>query len=173
MKLYRAKVPVIAKEVVDRLITDEDIEVMENSREEAEQDYVAIMEEYLRRDQDLRNAIRDHMAQRNLPYDHYGRNRSRIAEEWGHPLNDDVDRFLARQFVENLMISRFIEEVFSEDQVIYKKIIEILRSHDVDERGIREEARGRIKNVREGTVDYEIALQKAVRDEKKRRGLLK
>lgn len=172
MKLYRAKVPAIAKDIVTRLVSDGDIEVVGDNKEEAEQDYVAIMEEYLRRDSDLRNHIRDHMAQRNLPYNQYGRTRSRVAEEWGHPLGDDVERFLARQMVENLMISRWIDEVYEEDRVIYKKVIEILRSHNVDERSIREEAATKVKNVREGTVEYEIALQKAVKDEKKRRGLI-
>ena len=40
------------------------------------------------------------------------------------------------------------------------------------EDAIRQEAIGKIKNVAEGTVDYEIALQNAVKDVKKRRGLM-
>jgi hypothetical protein len=42
----------------------------------------------------------------------------------------------------------------------------------VDEREIREVAADKVKNIREGTVDYEIALRGAVLDEKKRRGLV-
>ena len=38
-------------------------------------------------------------------------------------------------------------------------------------RAIREEAAAKVKNVREGTVEYEIALADAVREVKKRRGL--
>jgi hypothetical protein len=172
MKLYRAKIPVVAKEIVERLCNEGDIEVAAENREEAERDFAAIMEEYVRRDMDLRNQIRDYMARRKIPYDQYGRTRTRLAEELGHPLGDDVDRFLARQFVENLMITRFVDEIYEEDEVMYKKLIEILRSHNVDERAIREEARNKIKNVQEGTVDYEVALQKAIKEEKKRRGLL-
>ena len=40
------------------------------------------------------------------------------------------------------------------------------------EQAIREEAASKVKNVREGTVDYEIALQNAMRDVKKRMGLI-
>ncbi|MBT3224000.1 MAG: DUF507 family protein, partial [Proteobacteria bacterium] len=163
MKLYRAKIPVVAKEIVERLCNEGDIEVAAENREEAERDFAAIMEEYVRRDMDLRNQIRDYMARRKIPYDQYGRTRTRLAEELGHPLGDDVDRFLARQFVENLMITRFVDEIYEEDEVMYKKLIEILRSHNVDERAIREEARNKIKNVQEGTVDYEVALQKAIK----------
>ena len=172
MRVYRAKVPLIARDIVEAMLTANDVEIAAENREEAEKDFVAIMEEFVRRDMHLRNLVRDHMADRNIPYNEYGKTRSRIAEEMGHPLGEDVEKFLARQFVENLMISQFIDEVFEEDRVIYKRLLDVLRGHNVDEGDIREEAKARLKNIREGTVDYEIALQKAVREEKKRRGLI-
>jgi uncharacterized protein len=172
MRLYRAKIPMIAKEVIESLVTADDIEVLPENREEAEQDLVAIMEEYRRRDMRLRDRIKDHMAARKIPYSEYGRTRKRLADENGHPMGDDVERFFCRQFIENLLISRFVEEVYAEDRIMYKKIMEVLTGHDVDEREIRDEAVAKIKNVQEGTVDYEIALQAAVKDVKKRRGLI-
>jgi uncharacterized protein len=172
MKLYRAKIPVIAKATVDRLVSDGDIEVRPEAREEAERDLMAIMEEYHRRDNDLRDRVRDLMASHNIPYSDFGRTRKRLADEMGHPLGDDVERFLCRQFIENMMISPHIDEVFEEDRVIYKKVMEVLKGNDVDEGEIREEALSRMKNVQEGTVEYEIALQEQVRQVKKRRGLL-
>ncbi len=172
MRLYRAKIPTIAKDVIDTLCADGDIEVAPESREEAEADLVAIMEEFTRRDAAFRNQIRDEMANNNIPYDRYGKIRKQMAEEKSHPIGDDIERFLCRQFIENMMISRFVDEVYEEDRLIYRKVMGVMCSHDVDEREIREEAQGKIKNLREGTVDYEIALQSAVRDVKKRRGLL-
>lgn len=172
MRLYRAKIPVIAKEVVGVLAAEGDIEVLPDKRDEAEMDLVAIMDEYVRRDIALRNRIRDHMANRGIPYSEYGRTRKQVAEETGHPLGDDIERFLCRQFIENMLISPNIEEVYGEDRAIYRKIMDVLRSNDVDEREIREEALAKIKNVAEGTVDYEIALQDAMKDVKKRRGLI-
>jgi len=172
MKLYRAKIPVIAKEVLDRLLADEDIEIEHERREEAEKDLSAIMEEFRRRDMDLRERVREHMAQRNIPYSEFRRTRKALADGMGHPMGDDIERFLARQFCENMLITPNIEEVYEADSVMYKKVLEVLRSHDVDERQIREEAASKIKNVAEGTVDYEIALQSAVKAEKKRRGLI-
>jgi hypothetical protein len=172
MRLYRAKVPAIAAVVIARLNETGAIEVTAENREEAEKDLVAIMEAFLKRDSQLRTAVKDRMARHNIPYERYGRTRARLAEEWGHPLGDDVDRFLARQMVEGFMISNFVEEVYEDDAVIYKAILEILREHDVDEEALREEAKGKIKNEREGTVDYEVALQRAVREVKKRHGLL-
>lgn len=172
MKLYRAKIPTIAKDVIERLVTEGDVEIAGEARPEAEADLVAIMEEFIRRDFDFRNRVRDEMAKRKIPFDQYGRVRSKVSEETDHPTGDDVDRFLCRQFIENLMISRFVEEVFADDEEMYPKVMEVIRGHDVDEREIRAEAADKIKNVREGTVDYEIALRDAMRDVKKRRGLL-
>lgn len=169
MKLYRAKVPVIAHEVISTLVGAGDIEV--TNREEAEADLVAIMEEFLRRDGDLRRRIKDTMARKNLPYGEYGKVRKQVAERSDHPMGDDVERFLCRQFIENLLITRWVDEVYADDAAMHKKIMEILRGHDVDEQAIRDEAAAKVKNVDEGTVEYEIALADAVREVKKRRGL--
>lgn len=172
MKLYRTKVPTIAHDILEALVNDHDIEISPEHRPEAERDLAAIMEDYLRRDNDFRNEVRDHMARRSIPYDQRGQISKTLSENTGHPMGEDVERFLARQFCESLMISPHVDEVFEEDKVIYRKVMGVLRSHDVDERGIREEAEQKIKNVKEGTVDYEIALQNAMRDVKKRRGLM-
>lgn len=172
MKLYRSKIPLIAAECIDVLARDGDIELAPNGREEAIKDIEAIMDDYQRRDGDLREEIRDSMARDALSYDQYGKTRNKIAEERGHPVGDDVERFLVRQFVENLMISPHIDEVYADDKVIYRKFMDVIRGHDVNEEEIREEAKTKIKNISEGTVDYEIAIRTAVRDVKKRRGLI-
>lgn len=171
MRLYRSKIPLIAKDTIDLLVREDDIEVTAENRPDAEEDLEAIMEEFSRRDMELRNRVRDYMSDRQMPFSERGRVRKRMAEEMGHPLRDDVERFLCRQFIECMMISRFVEEVYADDTDMYKKVMGVLRSHDVNEEEIREEALTKIKNVKEGSVDYEIALQDAVRDVKKRRGL--
>ncbi len=172
MKLYRTRIPAIAHAVVERLVNEGDIEVALENREEASKDLVAIMEMYLTRDQDLREEVREVMERKGIPYDQYGKTRNDVADSWGHPTGDDVDRFLSRQFVENFMISHFIEEVYSEDGEIYKKILHTIKDFDVDERALRAEAEERIKNVREGSVDYQEALNRALKEVRKRHGLL-
>ncbi len=171
MKLYRSRVPQIARAVIGRLIQDGDIEVEPEGREEAERDVIAIFEEFLRRDDDLRETVRDVMARNQIPYDQYGKIRSQVAEGRGHAVAEDVDRYLARQIVENCMVSRHISEVFADDKDLYKKVIDTLRANDVDERALRTEAEGMIKNIAEGSVNYQDALQRALRDVRKRHGL--
>lgn len=172
MKLYRSRIPTIAHAVVERLVNEGEIEVDSESRVEAEQDLVAIMEMYQRRDTDLREVVREEMERRAIPYDQYGKVRSEVAESWGHPVGDEVDRYLARQFTENFMISRWVSEVFGEDREIYKKILDVLKSHDVDERALRTEAEERIKNIPEGSVERQEALNRALKEVRKRHGLL-
>jgi hypothetical protein len=172
MKLYRVKIGPIAHEVIQTLNDTALIEVDPEKRQEAELDLVAIMEEYLRRDSALREAVREDMSAHNIPYEQYGKVRSKMAEEWGHPTGDDVERFLARQMVENFMISHFVTEVFADDKEIFKKILQILVKNDVDEGALRAEAQERIQNIPEGTVDYELALNRAMKEVKKRHGLL-
>jgi hypothetical protein len=172
MKLYRVKIAPIAHTVIETLCDNELIEVDREKRAEAELDLVAIMEEYLRRDAALREAVREHMAGHNVPYEQYGKTRNKMAEEWGHPTGDDVERFIARQMVENFMISHFVTEVFADDKEIFKRILGILVANDVDEGALRAEAQEKIQNIPEGTVDYEIALSRAMKEVKKRHGLL-
>lgn len=171
MKLYRSRMPTIAHAVVERLCNESDIEVQPENREEAERDIVAILDTFTRRDQDLHEKVRESMEQRGLPYDQYGKVRKQVAEQWDHPLGDEVERYLSRQIVENFMISRFVEEVYSEDRELYKKILDTMKANDVDENALRVEARERIKNVQEGSVDYENALSRSLKEVRKRHGL--
>jgi len=173
MKLYQARIPGIAKEVIELLVKEGSLDVTAENRAEAELDLVAIMDEFLRRDRALRESVREQMHTLGVSYDQYGKVRSRLADTRGHPTGDDVGKFLARQFVENFMISRFIDEVYADDRNLYKRVLEIVRSHHVNEKAIREEAMQKIKNVEEGTVEYEIALSQAIREVKQRYGLVR
>ncbi|MBN1336290.1 MAG: DUF507 family protein [Deltaproteobacteria bacterium] len=172
MRLYRARIPQIAHAVIDRLTAENDIEVAPENRTEAEQDIVAIMETFLHRDLDLRDAVRDKMSRDGTPYDQYSKVRSTLADAWGHPTGETVPKFLARQIVENFMISRFVEEVFTEDDPLFRKVLDTIRSFDVDERALREEAQAQVKNLVEGTVDYEVAFAQALKEVRRRHGLL-
>ena len=172
MRLYRTRIPMIAHAVIEKLCNDGDVDVELEERPEAEQDLVAIMDTFLKRDLDLRDAVKDTMSTRSIPYDRYSKVRSEIAEAWGHPTGESVKKYFARQFVENFMISNFILEVYSDDEMLFRKILEIIRSFDVDERGLRDEAKEMVKNATEGTVDYEIAFAQALKEVKRRHGLL-
>ena len=70
------------------------------------------------------------------------------------------------------MLSRFVDEVYSEDSEIRRTILDLLKNFNVDEEALREEARNNIKNISENTVEYEIRFSQALREVKRRHGLI-
>jgi hypothetical protein len=171
MKLYSAKISTIADEVVETLTNDGSIEVSVKNLTEAKADLAAVMTEFLNQDFQIRAKAKDVMNRLSIPYDQFGRERSKLAKKKGHPSGQDIEKYLARQFIESFMISKFVDEVYAEDKDMYKSIVKVLQSHHVDENEIREEARSTIRNIKEGTVEYEMSLTRAIREVKRRRGL--
>ena len=72
----------------------------------------------------------------------------------------------------SLLISRNVEEVFTEDNLLRKKVFGIFRKHlDVDDE-IDREARARLKHLQEGTAAFDIEYQKTVELLRRSRGLI-
>ena len=113
MKLYLANVPKISLKIVETLIHDGSIEVMPSNRQEASRDLDAIMEEFLRREREIRRETKDMMSRMTLPYDQFGVQKSKISKRKKHPTGGDIEKFLARQFVESFMIllTRFLQKI--------------------------------------------------------------
>ena len=172
MRLYRSRVEDISKKVIKDLTEGEHIEVLPENLLETEADLQAVMVEYLKRDQRLRDTVREQMVSLQIPFGDYGKTRSRIAKEWGHPLGQQVGRYLAQQFVESFFVSPYVEEVFSSDATLKMLIQDVLSSFDVDEDELRKEAKEKIKNIPENSAEYEIRLEQALREVRIRHGLL-
>ena len=117
-------------------------------------------------------ASRTEMERKNVPYDQYSKTRSDVASSWGHPTGNEVEKYLSRQFLENFMMSPSVGEVFGDDRDMFRKIIDTLKKCDVDENALRAEAEERIKNVAEGSVERQEALNRALREVRKKHGLL-
>ena len=74
--------------------------------------------------------------------------------------------------IEFLLISRNVEEVYSEDHSLRKKVFQIFKKHlDVDDE-IDREARARLKHLQEGTGAWDIEYQKTVELLRRSRGLI-
>ena len=172
MKLYRSRVEDISKKIIKDLTEGEHIEVLPENLLETEADLQAVMIEYLKRDQRLRDTVREQMVSLQIPFGEYGKTRSRIAKEWGHPLGQQVERYLAQQFVESFFVSPYVEEVFASDSTLKRVIQDILLEFHVDEDALRDEAREKIKNIPENSSEYEIRLEQALREVRIRHGLV-
>jgi hypothetical protein len=172
MRLYRGKVPVIAQEVIQFLIDDGSIEVDTDNKVEAEQDIKSIMDDYLRRERRLRSDIQDFMASRKISYDRYGEIRKMKAQEHNHPIGDKVMSYLASQFTEMFMNSASVEEVYADDKEIRGKVFGILKKHNVNESELREEAKAKLKHLKEDSLEFQIRFPEALQEIRRKHGLL-
>jgi hypothetical protein len=171
MRFYKAKIPAIAREVIETLRREGDIEVPDDKVNEAEADVAAILYEYLRMDREVTEAAKDALERRGLDHTHLGRVKRSIAKEKGFAIGEEALEYVLRQITEMLFYSANVEEVFSEDALLRKKMSEIFKKHlEVDEE-LDREVRKRIRNLEEGTESWDIEYNRVLTQLKRQRGL--
>ncbi len=172
MRLYPKLVPIIAREIIQRLMQENDVEVEAIRVADAELDMAAIMREYLANEERVNQATREALERRGYDFSKFNQVKREMADVRGFKLGDEGVEFLINQMLEFLLISRNIEEVFSEDHQMRPKILQVMKKHlDIDD-DIDREARGRLKHLQEGTSAYEIEYQKALEQIRRARGLV-
>ncbi len=172
MRLYPKLVPIIAREIIQRLMTENDVEVDPIRIQDAELDMSAIMREYLANEERVNQATREALERRGYDYSKFNQVKREMADVRGFKLGDDGIEFVINQMLEFLLVSRNIEEVFSEDEGMRKKLVQVMKKHlDIDDE-IDREARGRLKHLQEGTSAYEIEYQKTLEQIRRARGLI-
>jgi hypothetical protein len=172
MRLYPKLVPIIAREIIQRLIQDNDLEVEAIRMADAELDMAAIMREYLANEERVNQATREALERRGYDFSKFNQVKREMADVRGFKLGEDGVEFLINQMLEFLLISRNIEEVFSEDLQMRPKLLQIMKKHlDIDE-DIEREARSRLKHLQEGTTAYEIEYHKVLEQIRRARGLI-
>ena len=62
-------------------------------------------------------------------------------------------------------------EIFAEDMAMRKKLAPVLKKHMDVESGLDEEVRSKIKNLEEGTANFEIEYSKVMEQIKRKKGL--
>ena len=171
MRIYRSQVPRLAEEILETLVREEDIAITPVNLSEADQDLRAIMDEYMRQESKIVQEVRDIMHERQITYDKFGKVKGQLCEERNHPTGDDGIRWIIGQILEAFMISNHVDEVFSEDFLMRRKMMIVFRRILIDEADLDKEARSKIRNIREGTADWEIEYKKALSDIRRKRGL--
>lgn len=162
MKIYRKVIPKIAKDVVRSLLANQAIEVEDGRRDEAELDIAGVLVEYLnsldRVSQDAHEALQRH----SLPPETLGRVKRSLAETRQVAIGDDALDFVIDRMIDALFNSKNIEEIFSEDVDLRRQVTDSLRKYlGVDEE-LDREVRGRLKNLREGTSEWEVEYSRLI-----------
>lgn len=169
MKLYKAKVPVIARDIIAQLSDAGDIEV--SDREEAEKDIQSVLEEYRRLDREVIEAAKDQLEKRGLDHGMFGRVRRAVAEQRDFGLGDDGIVWMCSQILETFMQSSFVEEIFASDGELRRKMTQILKRHMMVDNELDAEVRKRIKNLQEGSTNWDVEYAKVMDQIKRKRGL--
>jgi hypothetical protein len=171
MKIYLKMIPRISDEIVKTLSRDGDIEVPDEKIEEAALDASAVLRNYVEEEKKISEMAQEQVERRGLGPQDFKRVREALAKEKNFRTGDDGIDFVIDQIIELFMISNNVDEVFSEDHTMRKKIFDILKRFlDVDET-LDRQARDRLKNLEEGTLDWDIAYEKIISQLKQNKGL--
>jgi hypothetical protein len=169
MRLFSGKIPTISEEIVRLLTSEHDIET--EAPQEVVLDIESVLKEYLRYERSVGDEAKNRLEARGLPYAQLGKLRSQVAREKGAPQADDVLPYLLDQILSLLFHSKNVEEIFSDDPDLRKKITVILRKHMEVGGELDEEVRSKIRNLEEGTASFEIEYQRVMGELKRKKGL--
>jgi len=169
MRLYRGKIETIAEDVIRTLKEQESIEL--ESELEARQDIEAVLKEYLRLEREIVDDAKNRMEIRGLGYSQLGKVKSQVSKERGAPSQDEVLPYLLDQIMHLLFHSANIAEIFAEDVELRKAITPILRKHMEVDSDLDREVRSKIKNLTEGTTDFDVEYARVMEQIKDKRGL--
>jgi len=169
MRLHGPRVPQIAGEMVTALVKGKDIET--ESPNEVKADIEAVLTQYVRDEQAVGERAKEMMAARGLSQNEYPRLRKLVADEKRIKLGDDAIDYLLDQLVEMLMHSSNVEEVFSEDYELRRKMRDPLRRQLAEEQALEQEIRGQLKHVQEGSGLWEVEYRRMAEEIKRRKGL--
>ena len=162
MRIYRKVIPKIAKDVVRTLLTQRAIEVEDGRRDEAELDLAGVLVGYLNDLDRITADAHDALQRHNLPAESLGRIKRSLAESRKVVLGDGALDHVIDQLIAALFGSKNIEEVFAEDQELRQMVNETLGKYlGVDEE-LDREVRGRLKNLREGTTEWEVEYSRLI-----------
>ncbi|MCG3172597.1 MAG: hypothetical protein GMKNLPBB_00751 [Myxococcota bacterium] len=182
MKLYPALIPNISRDAITRLleknpaseegqtyITIED----QNKIPEAEKDVGAVIRSYLEVDREIQEEAQRTLKSKGLEYKELGAIKRGVAQRRNHPMGDDAIDFLVNQVIEALYASNNIDEIWAEDHELRRQVVLVFRNYLTVDEEVDKEARRRIKNLQEGTLDWEVAYDEQVSRIKRVKGLIK
>jgi hypothetical protein len=172
MKIYRGKIKPISEDVVTILVNEGDIEVPAEQIPEVVLDIEAIIKEYLRLEEEVSSLARERLQKQGISYTEFGKLRRMIAEEKNFEMGDRALHWIAHQIIECFMINNRVAEIYSEDPVLRKKIIRVFGQYLGLEEQVDREARERIKNVAEGTPEWDIEYQRVYNQIARKKGLI-
>jgi|SRR4051812_2298927 hypothetical protein len=169
MRLYSGKVGTIAADIVRTLTEGKDIEA--ENRAEVQKDIESVLNQYLRTEKEAADKAKDAMQARGIPPSEFARMKKLAAEQMGIKVGDETIDYLLDQILEILMHSANVDEIFSEDVVLRRKMAPTLKKHMAVDEEVEREVRGKLKHVEEGTRTWEVEYARVMEEIRRRKGL--
>ena len=169
MRLYSARIPKLAAEMVTALLKDGDVEA--DSPKEVQADVEAVLNQYMRDEQSVSERAKEIVSQRGLAQSEFGRMKKLVADERKIKIGEDAIDYILDQLVEMLMHSANVGEVFVEDYVLRRKMRDPLRKLAAEEDELQAEVRAQLRHVKEGSSVWEVEYRRMMDDIKRRKGL--
>jgi hypothetical protein len=169
MRLFAAKVPAIATEVVRVLVASKDIEA--EAPREVESDVQAVLNNYLSVEREVNDRAKDMMERTGRPTSDFNRMRQMVADEKGIKIGEDMLDYLLDQVVEIFHHSANVDEIFCEDVELRRKMAPVFKKHMAADDALDGEVRAQLKHLREGTPAWEVEYSRVLDQVKRKRGL--
>ena len=170
MRIYAGKIPEMAEEIVKTLLDKGYIEVEPENISEVNVDIESVLKEYVRMDKELTDLAKNEMAKLGEGYGGLGKIKAALAKKKGFGIGEDAPQYIITQIIEMLFISKNVEEVYAQDNEITAAILPILKKYAGLEDALDQEVRKRIKNLQEGTMEWDIEYERlmaTLKDSKK------
>lgn len=171
MRIYRERIPTIARGIVEALLAADLIEFDDSAREEVELDCASVLQEYRRTDWELTEKARDLVSMQGLDYSHTHKIKGRLAADKKFSIGENAIEWLVTQTLELLLQSNNVEEIFGDDNDLRKAIAPVLRKELSVGSDLDLQVRRRIKNLEEGTSDFDVEYQKTLEKIRQSRGM--
>ena len=172
MRLYRKIIPKIAREVVRTLHSKGEIEVEDGKMDEAELDLAAVMVEYMNEEDRIVNEAKETMARRGLSQERFAQVKKSLAEARGFKIGDEGIEYVLDQMLQALFASKNVVEVFADDKDLRLFMRSVFEKYTGVDEELDKEARNRLKNLREGTPEWEIEYPRIIATLKRQKGLV-
>jgi uncharacterized protein len=171
MLLPLNKVSEVAQEMVASLLEGGDIET--SSPREVQLDLEAVLNQYLRTEQELHQKARDSLSSRGLAPTEYSRVLKALAEQKKIKVGDDAIDYVLEQLLEMLMNSSAVDEIFAQDHELRKKLRAPLRKRASTNEDLDRAVRDQLKHIKEpeGSSLWEIEYRRMMEEIKRRKGL--
>lgn len=169
MRVNPGRLPELSKDLLRSLIKDGAIELVADRMQEAEMDIESVLREYHRQEREVHEQAKDILSSRQMDFSNLRRVKSQLAQQRGIKIDDEGYDYLIDQIVEMMFHSHNVEEIYSADAELRRRLLPVMKKYIAEEEAIEDQARQRLKNLDEGTLTWEVEIARTINEIRRER----